>query len=46
MTSSNEGLEQQSSEGVSPVAQTSSASEQGEEDDDDEKLYCARGCIS
>lgn len=36
MTSSNEGLEQPLSEGISPAAQTSSASEQGEEDDEDE----------
>ena len=36
MTSSNEGLEHPTSEGISPAAHTSSASEQGEDDDEDE----------
>lgn len=46
MTSSNEGLEQQSSEGVSPAAQTSSASEREEEDDDDDENSTALGVVS
>ncbi|KAL8820439.1 MAG: hypothetical protein Q9191_007517 [Dirinaria sp. TL-2023a] len=36
MTSSNEALEQHSSEGVSPSAQVSSASERGDDQDDDD----------
>ena len=43
MTSSNEALEQHSSEGVSPSAQVSSASEHGENQDNDDENATALG---
>lgn len=46
MTSSNEGLEQQPSEGVSPAAQTSPASEQGEQEDDEDENSTALGVVT